>query len=218
MNLPILCWNNLIPEIERICILMTKLLSSLLVIFLILSVSSFAFAEDSTVSYSWDSVVGVIAEAFPDSSTYWLVEEVDAVFWLPDAYISQELTAEDQENNAVGCFLSESGNSLIYLTYSDEGLTLDTYYAALIQSGYDVEKVTVNKIPAVIFRSAENNALFLIYQTQQGKLFQIMFTGYLDENLSAIYDLVISSIQPRVEEVSEEPVSSVNPVSGLISK
>ena len=200
---------------------MKKLGFLILVLVIVFSISSVAVAEDKNATYNWDSVIDIIAEVFPDTSKFWIVEDVDAVFWLPDAYISQELTDEDLENNSVGCFLSESGNSLIYLTYSDEGITLDNYFNALKQNGYDVEMVSVNDIPAIIFRNAENDAMFLIYQTQEGKIFQIMFTGYLDESLSTIYNLVISSIQPHhVEEVevSDEPVTSTNPVSSLISK
>ena len=199
---------------------MKKIVSFVLAIVLVLSASvfSFAAADENIIEYNWDSAVDIVVDVFPSSTKMLYVEEVDAYFWLPDAYLLQELTPEDLENNSVGCFLSGSGNSLVYLTYSDQGITLDTYYAALKQNGYDVEMVSVNDIPAVIFRNAENDAMFLIFQTQEGKIFQFMFTPYLDEGLSTIYNLIISSIQPHVEEVPEEPVSSENPVSKLISK
>jgi len=199
--------------------MINRFISFILAFVFVFTLSFSTFADNTSITtFSWSDAADIINDVFADSSSYWLVEEVDAVFWLPNFFISKELTEEDRDNKCVGCFVSNSGNAFIYITYSDDGITLDSFYNALSQSGYDVEMVSVNEIPAIIFRNAENDSMFLIYQTQQGKLFQIMFTGYLDENLPTIYDLVISSIQPRVEEVSEEPVSSDNPVSGLISK
>ena len=198
---------------------MKKLCSMFLIVFFILSLASPGNAQEQNIEYCWASVVDVINDAFQDNSTYWFVEEVQALFWLPDIFISQNLTEEDQNNNCVGSFISSSGNALIYLTYSEEDISLDTTFIALKQSGYDVNMISVNSIPAILFRNAENDALYLIFETQEGNAFQIMFTSYSDGNLSILYDMIISSILPLEEEaVSTNVVPSSNPVSKLISK
>ena len=79
-----------------------------------------------------------------------------------------------------------------------------------------VKKVNVNGIPAVVQRDYESGLFFVYFQTVEGKIFEGAFFPVYAEPL---FDLVIASIQPAVEEeASAEPVVSVNPVSALIHK
>ena len=163
----------------------------------------------------------LIQEAFPDDSKYYLIEDVDAVIWLPSYFSSLDLTEEDIKNDAVGSFVNTAGDALVYLSYSDMGdLSLDSLYNYYSRNNYNVEMVRVNDIPAMLLRDEANNLLSLTYQTQDGKFFQVTFYPLLDENYAVLYQLVISSIRPYspLVEKSSEPVVSNNPVSGLISK
>ncbi len=200
---------------------MRKVFSFVFVLFLLLLLSAFSLAEGSVTSYNWSDVVGMVQEAFSEDSKYYLIEDVDAVIWLPSYFSSLDLTEEDINNDAVGSFVNASGDALVYLSYSDmDGLSFDSLYNYYSRNNYNVEIVRVNDIPAILLRDEGNNLLSLTYQTRDGKFFQVTFYPVLDQNYSLLYQLVISSIRPYspLVEKSSEPVVSSNPVSGLISK
>lgn len=200
---------------------MKKCFSVLLFLVFLLLFFGSASADDALVSYNWSDVVGVIQEVFSDDSSYYLIEDVDAVIWVPSYFYSLDLTEEEIENDGIASFVNSSGDALVYLSYSDmDGISFDSLFNYYSRNNYNVKKVLVNDIPAILMRDEANNILSLSYQTQAGKLFQIMFYPILDENYAALYQLVISSIRPYspLFEESSEPVVSTNPVSGLISK
>lgn len=194
-----------------------------LLVFSILLSSVFASAEDTPRQYNWSDYTGIVSSSFADNSKYYLVEDVDAVFWLPDYFSPVDLTEEDIENGGVGSFVSSDGSALVYLSYSDmPELSFNSFYSYFVNMGYDVEYVSVNDIPAILMHDSESNILTLSYQTADGKLFQVLFYPASDENYSVLFDLIISSIRPYspLVEASAPAESSApsNPVSGLISK
>ena len=69
---------------------------------------------------------------------------------------------------------------------------------------------------AVIYlREPENDSAILVFQTQAGKFFQVVFSPLTAEKM---FQYTVISIRPREEEAPAEPVVPVNPVSGLIYK
>ncbi len=199
---------------------MKKTLSLLLSIFLLISLSSAAFAEGDTPEYNWLAVRNRAHDLFEGHHVFWEIEEVDALMWLPDIFLSLELTEEYRADNVIGFFVVEDSDAFVILTYSEmSGLTLDTLLSSYIQNGHDAKKVSVNGIPAVLDRNTEGNTLTLTYQTQDNMAFQVILSPFLDEHFADLYNMVIASIQPNVEEEeASEPVVPTNPVSSLISK
>ncbi len=200
---------------------MKKFFSILFIFILLFSLFGSVYAEEGLTTYNWSDVSGIIQESFSDDSSYFLIEDVDAVIWLPSYFSSVDLTDEDIENGGVGSFVNVNGNALVYLSYSDmEGFSLDSLFSYYTLNNYNAEIVLINDIPAILMRDEANDILSLSYQTQAGKLFQILFYPMMDQSYAALYQLVISSIRPYsplLEEPSE-PAVSTNPVSGLISK
>ncbi len=198
---------------------MKKIFSLFLVVALMLSLSALAFAEEDIdielVEYNWADAEPVFKQEFAGNSTKWYIEEVDATLWLPSAFVAEELTEEDRANDLIKIFASPNGGNFIILSYSDvENFSVFALYAVMSEAGEDVTLVSVNEIPAVLLRDNENSSLVLMFATREEKLFQVVFMPLEDEEL---FELIIDSIQPYVEEVEDAP-APVNPVSGLISK
>ncbi len=196
---------------------MKKFVSLVLMLVLVFSLSSLAFAEEKreVIEYKWADAEPVFKEEFAGDSTKWYIKEVDATIWLPSGFNAEELTAEDLAQDMIGIFASPNGGNFMMLSYSEvENLSVPGLFAVLQDAGQDAYIVSVNDIPAVLLRDPEHDSLVLMFQTRDGKLFQIVFFPLEDEEL---YELVIDSIQPYAEEPEDVP-APVNPVSGLISK
>ena len=199
---------------------MKKLLSLVLCFLLLFSLSSVAFAEEEKTSYYWFEALPRTLELFPDHNMVWKIEEVDALMWLPDAFLPIPLTDEDTANGCIGMYLMEDSDAFVLLSYSDlSGMTLDSLFSYYSQNGYDARMITVNEIPAILVRDTEANTLTLTYQTRDNMFFQVIFSPVSDPNYTMIFDMVICSIQPDIQdEPDAEPVVPTNPVSSLISK
>ncbi len=199
---------------------MKKILSLLLSLLLLFSFSAFAFAEEDVTSYNWATTAARSLEVFPGHNRIYTIEEVDALIWLPDIFLPVNPSEEDFENGCIGMFVVEDSDAFVLLSYSDlSGITLDALSSYYTQNGRDARIVTVNGIPALLVRDAENNNLSLSYQTRDGLLFQVVLSPALDDNYASLYEMVIASIQPTLEEDTDEPAPAPqNPVSSLISK
>ncbi len=193
---------------------MKKYCSLFLVFAIFLSLSSVSFAE---TSYSWSEAEAMINEIFGDEKTIRSIDEVDASICIPNLFSPNSLAEEDIKNGLIYMYATESGSAFLLMYYTDsEGLTLENFYSYYVQNGYDVEMVEVNGISAALLRDVEDDALLLIYLTQDGKIFQVVFSPL---SMEAIYDLIIPSIRPNEkEEITVEPSVPKNPISGLISK
>ncbi len=195
---------------------MKKYISFLLAFSLILAFSASCFADNS-FDYSWSTQESNFYDRFGNQYLPWLVEEVDAQLFAPNSFLPVELSDADRADGCIGFLTSDTGEYIaLYYTNSD-GLTLDTLYNYYTQNNYLADSISVNDIPAVLLHDDNNNILILTFLTQNNKFFQIMFSPLSEK--ADVFDYVIASIQPYVEETSDtEPVVSVNPVSGLISK
>lgn len=195
---------------------MKKYISFLLAFSLILAFSASCFADNS-FDYSWSTQESNFYDRFGNQYLPWLVEEVDAQLFAPNSFLPVELSDADRADGCIGFLTSDTGKYIaLYYTNSD-GLTLDTLYNYYTQNNYLADSISVNDIPAVLLHDDNNNILILTFLTQNNKFFQIMFSPLSEK--ADVFDYVIASIQPYVEETSDtEPVVSVNPVSGLISK
>lgn len=198
---------------------MKKTLSLLLSLFLLLSLSSAAFADDLPAEFNWDNVSRTVEEVFRGHQKFWMNEELDAVIWLPDIFLPVELSEEDTANGITGFFVEEESQAYVIFTYSEmSGLDLDSLFSYFSQNGHDVKMVTVNGIPAILDRNAESNTFTLTFYTRDNMFFQVIASPISDEDSVQLYEMVFSSIQPTIKEEAAEPPAPVNPVSGLISK
>ena len=195
---------------------MKKIISLLFVLSLVLSLSVFSYGEE-IIEYNWIDVESTAKQSFGVGNT-WEVEEVDASFWLPADFSPLELTAEDLADDCIG-FYSVLGSDLyVMLNYTDsQGLTLDSFLSYLQQNNADAYKITINSIPALYLREADKNTALLVFQTQAGKFFQVIFSPLDAEEM---FQFCAISIRPHLEEIVSSTELSVpsNPVSGLISK
>ena len=203
---------------------MKKLLSLLLTVSFILCLSSHAFSDTSETEYNWSEVQSVVQEVFSENSKFFLIEEIESSFWTPSFYHIADLSEEEIQDNCIGYLLTEDGSSFILLYYMDMPVdSLDAFFAFYRQNGNNAQMVTVNGIPAILVRDTATDSLSVSFQTQEGKLFQMICYPISDESFSIIFDLIIASITPIapvvVEDTSETdaPVPT-NPISGLISK
>ena len=195
---------------------MKKLISFLLTFSLMFVFSALCFA-DNFFEYSWSTQESNFYDRFGNQYLPWLVEEVDAQLFASITFLPVELTEADRADGCIGFLASDTGEYIAFYYTDSDGLTLDALYNYYIQNNYLADSISVNDIPAVLLHDDNNNILILTYLTQNNKLFQIMFSPLSEK--ADVFDYVIASIQPYVEETSDtEPVVSVNPVSGLISK
>ena len=197
---------------------MKKVISVLFSIILILSLCDISFADNNITEYNWSEVESVVEKAFGEPGNTWTIEEVDADIWLPGKYQPVELTSEEIADGCIGFYSAEGRSDYVLLNYSDSnGLTLDTLLYYFLQNGSDVYRLSVNGVPAIYVREPDKGTALLTFQTVEGKLFQLVFSPLAGEE---VFQYSIISIRPHEEisEVSAEPVVSVNPVSGLISK
>ncbi len=199
---------------------MKKTLSLLLSLFLLFSLSATAFAEEEAEEYNWKYARDRIQVVFPGHGNIWSINEVEALMWLPDVFLYVDPAEADLDNDCIGMFVMENSEAYILLSYLEiEGVTLDSLFSYYSQNGHDARMVTVNGIPAILDRNMEANNLNLTYQTKDNMFFQIIFSPVSDSNYEMMYDFVIASIQPDIQdEPSAEPVVPTNPVSSLISK
>ena len=194
---------------------MKKIFSLFLAVLLLGTRISLAFADGEPLEYNWADAQSYVGDSILSDGTFWDIDEVDASFWLPSIFTPVELTDEDRADGTIGFYSGADGYVLLY--YSDyENLTLEIFYNYFIENGYNVELITVNGLPAILQREEDANQLILSLQTQEGKFLQFLFSPLSSE---VIFTPVIASIQPHIEETTEEePVIPTNPVSGLISK
>ena len=195
---------------------MKKFISLLLVVILVLSLSALSYAEEIT-EYTWTDTESIATQTFGEGNT-WDVKEVDASFWLPADFSPVELTADDIADGCVGFYSVLGSNLYVILNYADsQGLTLDTFLYYLQQNSSDVYRLNINGIPALYLREADKNTALLVFQTQAGKFFQVVFSPLEAEDM---FQFTAISIRPHEEEPesSTEPVVPTNPVSSLIFK
>ncbi|MBP3210860.1 MAG: hypothetical protein J6M64_13295 [Oscillospiraceae bacterium] len=193
-------------------------LFSILIIFLLLFFSVSAIAEEPVrTGLSWEEFGPAVDVLFAGKSSFVSIDEVDAKLWLPDYLKESTLTTEDLENDAIACFLSDDGSTMLYITYMDmEGATLESFNQTLVDRGLSPYFDTINDIPALFYYIEENDVLVVTYQTADGYFLQLMFFPFSDETFSLHTTFILSSIQPDIEE--KETVPSEHPVSSLISK
>lgn len=196
---------------------MKKFVSCFLIIVFIVSLPVFSFSDWDSAEFNWSSVENIVNQTFPGEINFYSIPEVDVSFWLPSSFASVELSSQDIQSNCIGSFITGPEDSFVSFYYTDSnGLTLDNLYNSMLAMNRTVKKISVNNIPAILQRDDDNGILFLVFQTFEGKFFEVAF---FPDYAEVLFDLVIASIRPNVEEVSNtEPVISVNPVSGLISK
>lgn len=197
---------------------MKKIVSLLLAVIFALSFSVVSFADSEISTYDWSETEPLIEQAFGESGNTWTIDEINADFWLPSIYSPVELTPDQLADGCIGFYAAEGRNDYVLLNYTDsDGLTLDAYLYYFLQNGSDVYMISVNGIPAIYLREPEKNSALLVFQTVEGKFFQMIFSPLAGEE---VFQYSIISIRPHEEHVEElvEPVVPVNPVSGLIFK
>ena len=197
---------------------MKKALSLLLLILFLFTLSSAAFAEDDL---SWDFYGPIAQETFGDTAHLVTLHEVNATIWVPDFLKSVPLTEEDLSAGAIASYMPEDESEMVYIAYYDaEGLSLDGFQRSLSNSGVKAEIQTINGIPALVYYDGNNDTFVVTYATAEGYFLQIMCFPFSDELSSVLFAMMLSSVQPIVEEVEENApvVVPQNPVSGLISK
>ena len=197
---------------------MKKFISVLLALILVLSLSVFSLADVEITEYNWSETEPLIQQAFGEPGNTWTIEEVEADIWLPSNYSPVELTPEQKAEGCIGFYAAEGRNDYVLLNYSDsEGLTLDSFLYYFQQNNADVYTISINGIPAIYLREPDKGTALLIFQTVEGKFFQVIFSPLEGE---AAFQYSVISIRPHEEQAEEpaEPVVPVNPVSGLISK
>ncbi len=196
-----------------------RILPIFLVVIILFSLSPCSFASD-TDKYDWLAVKDHITDLFGTSALDGYVDEVDADFCLPDFFSPVALTDQDIADGYIGFLVSNDRESYVLFNYTDmAGSSLSSLHDYYVQNGYNAEMISVNGIPALLQRDFNNNVLLLNYQTQENRLFQLIFSPLSAEE--TLYNYIIASIRPHADEkgASESEVAvSVNPVSGLISK
>ena len=175
---------------------MKKIISFLMAAVLVLSLGIVSFADEIT-EYSWAETESIAKQSLGEGNT-WDVEEVDASFWLPAEFTPIELTAEDIADGSIGFYSVPDGGLYVMLNYAEsEGLTLDSYMSYFQQNGADIYKLSINGIPAIYLREPENDSAILVFQTQAGKFFQVVFSPLTAEKM---FQYTVISIRPREEE------------------
>ncbi len=200
---------------------MKKILSLLLSLFLLFSLSAVAFADGEVVEYNWDDVSGNSFWTFQGHNTFWLIEEVNAMMWLPDFFIPFDVSGGELGSDCIGFFAEEDSEAYVLVAYSDlSGITLDSLFSIYSQNGQNVEKVSVNGIPAILERNMENDTLSLTFQTVDNMFLQIVASPASDDNYAMVYNTVFASVQPKIDDEPDaaETVAPAHPVSSLISK
>ena len=203
---------------------MKKVLSLLLTVMLVFSFSSAVFADSGATEYNWADVGSAVLDYFGTDGNICKIDEVDALFWVPNYFHIVELTAEDEAENCIGYLVNNDGSAFMLLYYLEMPVpTLDSLMSSYRANGHNTRMVTVNDIPAVYMQDYTSDSVSVSFQTKENKLFQVFFYPASDENYSVIFDLILASFLPAdtliPDEAPAEPVAApVNPVSGLISK
>ena len=204
---------------------MKKLVFSFLVLVFLLTICSVVFADDTLLNYRWEDVQSTVTQVFGSNGTFYTIEKINATIWLPSEYSSIDPVEADLDSSCIGCYMMGDG-SFVLINYTDsEGLDLDSYYNQCVLQGISVQKVLINDIPALEQDTPANNSFLLMFQTQENKFLQFIFSPLSNP----VNGIIMSSIQSTVPEESApavEPESvevpatpaPVNPVSGLISK
>ena len=131
------------------------------------------------------------------------------------SFLALKLTEDDFDNDAIACFMSADESEMIYISYSDvNGITLEAFQKQLSQNNISSKIINVNGIPALLYSAPDSNAMVAVYSTANGYFLQLIFFPYSNDFISVI----LSSVQPDVQDSEPEPVVPVNPISGLISK
>ena len=201
---------------------MKKFLSLIIALVFIFSLSGLASAE---LNYRWIDVQDIVHQSFGSSGKFYPIEEVNATIWLPDEFTSIDPAEAGIGDGCIGFYVL-GGNDYVLINNTDsDGLDLEGYYNEALQKGNVVARILVNDIPAIEQDNSSENSFLLMFQTQDNKFLQFIFSPLSNP----VYGLIMSSIQstvtddpaPVVEPESVEVPATpapVNPVSGLISK
>lgn len=204
---------------------MKKLFFLFFTFILVFVLSAFSFAEDDLLNYRWVDVQSTVNQVFGSNGNVYSLDDVNITIWLPEEYISINPTEAELDNSCIGCY-AMGNDSFVLINYSDsEGIDLDGYYNYRVQQGLPIEKILVNDIPAILQDDLENNSFLLMFQTQENKFLQFIFSPLSNP----VNGIIMSSIQSTVGEepapvVESEPVevpetpAPLHPVSTLISK
>lgn len=204
---------------------MKKLVLSFFVLVFLLTICSSVFADETLLNYRWEDVQSTVNQVFGSDGTFYRIDDVNATIWLPSEYISIDPVEAELGSDCIGCYMM-GDSSFVLINYTDsEGIDLESYYNQCIMQGTPIEKVLINDIPAIEQDTPANNSFLLMFQTQDNKFLQFIFSplsnpvnGIIMSSIqSTVPEESAPAVEPEPAEVSETP-APVNPVSGLISK
>ena len=203
---------------------MKKWIAGLLSIMLLITGTAAALAEEETVTeISWEPYAAAMGED-EAAATYVLLGDTGVAMWIPDVfligYVAEEdgetgndeeaeaaETDEDEEELAeevIALFGPEDESAVIEVTIPEmeDGVTVDSLMTALKAEDNDIiPPVRINGMDGIYIQDEENQLVFLLVEYEDEQFMKFMFYPIDDENLNAVFEFIIASIQkPEIEE------------------
>lgn len=174
--------------------LMKKVLA---IVLMLMFVCSLAFAE-GTPALSWSDFEPAL-EAGGVTGQFYNFDEIAIKIWMPEGLNPVELTDEDKENGYIGYFQPDDASAAVAVMYVNmEGMSLEDYAAQLPDCGAtEVEMGTVNGLPCVSYKLAEQDTVSVAFATEAGYILEVTCSPASEENADLVWGAVISSIQPE---------------------
>lgn len=163
-----------------------------IVLALVLALSTIPALAESALN--WEDVEANVSE---DDGTFYLIDELGIILWIPVEMNPVELDDKDAEAGLIGVFATEDGSCAVVIQYLNvKADALDDVVAVLVESGAtDFEEVTVNGIPCLSFAMPEQDAGCLALASDEGDFLMFTFAPISDEVFSIVAGFIIASIQ-----------------------
>ena len=180
---------------------MKKFLFVVLAVMLLTFSAAFAQETETVNEINWTDVEPAVAEA-GISGDFAAVSDLGIMMWIPDVFSEIELDEEDVEDGFICILATEDEEEGVMVFYEDfEGAGLEDLLAVLSEEE-DVEEPemgVINGIPALTYTDVENDALNVVFMTDEGYAVVFSFFPMSDEGFSQVAAIMAASIQ-AVEE------------------
>lgn len=166
---------------------------------MLLSLAVCACAEAvGTVTLNWEDYASVL-ETDGVEGDFYTLENYNMMFWVPSALPQVELTEKDAAEGYICMFAADDGKTFatLYTIENDTITSMDQFLTGLAETeATDVERVNINGLDCVAYSTADVDAEYVTFLSESNELMQFAFSPVSDEDINAVFMVMMASIQP----------------------
>jgi len=179
--------ERLYPMKKLLCVVMALCLALTAVV---------ALAEEAP-ALNWEDIEPAL-EAGNVAGEFVTFDDIAVKIWIPEGLNPVELSQEDIDKGFIGYFAPDDQSAALSVVYVDvNGMSLEEYgeYLANEAGASEIEVGTVNGLPCVSYKLAEQDTYSITFTTEAGYALEVTCWPASQEGAELVWGAVIGSIQ-----------------------